>query len=63
MSTALLVEAIQALLVLLPQVPEVIALGESVVRIATSGFVSAEEEASIRAQMDAVKTAIDGASA
>lgn len=61
MPVALLVEIIQALLVLAPQIPEVVALGESAVSIIQAGSVSPEEEAAIRAQLDAVKAAIDAA--
>lgn len=58
----LLLEMIQAVLVFLPQIPAVVALGESIVKIVTLGVVTAAQEKEIRQQLDAVKTAIDGAS-
>jgi hypothetical protein len=61
MPVALLVEIINALLALAPQIPEVIALGESAVNIVKAGTVSPADELAIRAQLDAVKSAIDAA--
>lgn len=61
MPVALLVEIIQAILVLAPQIPEVVALGESAVSIIKAGSVTPEQEIAIRAQLDAVKAAIDAA--
>jgi hypothetical protein len=61
MPIALILEIIQALVSLAPQIPEVIALGESAVGIVQSGAVTPAEEASIRAQLDAVKAVIDAA--
>jgi hypothetical protein len=61
MPTELLIEIIGAILVLAPQIPEIVALGESAVSILTTGTVSAEQEAAIRAQLDAVRAAIDAA--
>lgn len=58
----LLLEMIQAVLVFLPQIPAVVALGESIVKIVTLGVVTTAQEKEIRQQLDAVKTAIDGAS-
>jgi hypothetical protein len=58
----LLVEIIQAMLALMPQIPEVLALGESAIGIAQSGVVSPEQEIAIRAQLDAVRKLIDAAS-
>jgi hypothetical protein len=61
MPTALIIEIINAIVALAPQVPEVIALGQSAVSILSAGAVTPEEEASIRAQLDAVKGLIDAA--
>jgi hypothetical protein len=61
MPVALLVEIIQAILVLAPQVPEIVALGENAIAIIKAGAVTADQEAQIRAQLDAVKAAIDAA--
>ena len=61
MPTKLILEIVQAIAALAPQVPEVLALVDSVTTIAQTGTVSAEQEASIRAQLDAVKGLIDAA--
>jgi hypothetical protein len=61
MPIALIVEIIQAILALAPQVPEVLALGESVVGIIQAGAVTPEQEAAIRTQLDQVKALIDAA--
>lgn len=61
MPIALLVEILNAILTLAPQVPEVVALGESAVSILKAGSVTPDQEAAIRAQLDAVKAAIDAA--
>jgi hypothetical protein len=61
MPIALIVEMIQAILALAPSIPEVIALGESAIGIVQTGSVTPEQEASIRAQLDAVKALIDAA--
>lgn len=61
MPTKLILEIVQAIAALAPQVPEVLALVASATAIAQSGTVTAEQEASIRAQLDAVKELIDAA--
>ncbi len=61
MPVALIVEIIQALLALAPQIPEVIALGETAIGIVQTGTVTADQEAAIRAQLDQVKALIDAA--
>lgn len=61
MPIALIVEILQAIMTLAPQVPEIVALGESAVSIVQSGSVTPEQEAAIRAQLDAVKAQIDAA--
>lgn len=61
MPIALLVEIVQALVALAPQIPEVIALGESALGIAQTGTVTPAQEAQIRAQLDQVKALIDAA--
>ena len=59
MPVALLIEIINALLALAPQIPSVLALGESAIKILTSGSVTPEEEAAIRLQLDQTKLQID----
>ena len=61
MPNALILEIIEALGALAPQVPEVISLVESATTIAQTGAVSAEMETAIRARLDAVKALIDAA--
>jgi hypothetical protein len=58
---ALILEIIQALVALAPQVTEVLTLGQSAVSILEAGTVTPEQEAAIRAQLDAVKALIDAA--
>ncbi len=59
--TALVTEIITAILGVAPQIPSVLALGKSVISIIENGTVSPEEEASIRAQLDQIKSLIDAA--
>jgi hypothetical protein len=61
MPIALILEIIQALVALAPQVTEVLTLGQSAVNILQSGTVTPEEEAAIRTQLDQVKALIDAA--
>jgi hypothetical protein len=61
MAAALVIEIIQALVALAPQLPEVIALGESAIAIMQTGIVTPAQEALIRGQLDAAKAAIDAA--
>lgn len=61
MPTALLIEIINALLSLAPQIPAVVALGQSVADIVKTGTLTPAQEASIRTQLDAVKALIDAA--
>jgi hypothetical protein len=58
---AIMIAMIEALAALAPQLPEVIALTNSAIGIATTGTVTAEQEAAIRTQLDAVKALIDAA--
>ena len=62
MQIALIVEIIQALMALAPQIPQVIALGESAINIVKTGIVTPEQEADIRAQLDDMKAQIDASS-
>jgi hypothetical protein len=57
----ILLEILQALALLTPQIPEVAALIQSAIGIATTGTVTPEMEASIRLQLDQVKALIDAA--
>jgi hypothetical protein len=59
MPIALMLEIIQALAALAPQIPEVVSLVESATGIVQSGTVTAEQEATIRGQLDAVKALVD----
>lgn len=61
MPIAIILEIIQALAAFAPQVPEVMSLVESATGIVQSGTVTAEQEAAIREQLDAVKALIDAA--
>ena len=61
MPVALILEIIQALAALAPQIPEVVALVASVTGIVKTGTVTAADEASIRANLDAVKALVDAA--
>jgi len=61
MPIALILEIVQAIAALAPQVPEVLALVTSATAIARTGVVSPAQEASVRAQLDAVKNLIDAA--
>ena len=61
MPIALLIEIIQAMAALAPEVPAVLELGASAVALLQTGTVTPQQEASIRAQLDAVKAAIDAA--
>lgn len=59
MPIALILEIVQALVALAPQIPEVVSLGASAVTILQAGAVTPEQEAAVRVQLDAVKAAID----
>jgi hypothetical protein len=61
MPIALIIEIIQALASLAPQIPEVVALVDSATSIVSSGAVTPAQEASARAALDAMKVAIDAA--
>jgi hypothetical protein len=61
MPIALILEIIQALGALAPQIPEVISLVSSVTGIVQTGSVTPAQEATIRSQLDAVKALIDAA--
>lgn len=61
MPVALIIEIIQAILALAPQVPEVINLGRSAIDIAEAGSVTPEQEAEARSQLAAVRALIDAA--
>jgi hypothetical protein len=60
MPVALLIEILNGILTLAPQIPEVVSLAQNALAIVKTGSVTAEQEASIRAQLDAVKAQIDG---
>jgi hypothetical protein len=61
MPLAIVLEIIEALAALAPQIPEVVSLVEAARTIVVAGTVTAGQEAAIRAQLDAVKAAIDAA--
>lgn len=61
MSNAIVVEILNTIMTLAPQIPEIVALSESAVTILQAGTVSPEVEEAIRAQLDAVKAQIDAA--
>lgn len=60
-AVALILEIIQAIAALAPQIPEVASLVQSVTNIVQTGTVSPQDEAAIRAQLDDVKALIDDA--
>lgn len=61
MPVELIVEILQAIIALAPDIPEVLELGAAAVNILKTGTVTAQQEASIRAQLDAIKAKIDAA--
>lgn len=61
MPIALIIEIVEAIAAFAPQIPEVVSLVQSATGILQTGTVSAEDEAMIRAQLDAVRAQIDAA--
>ena len=61
MPLALILEILQAIQALSVTIPQVSALAQSGLEIAKSGTITPEQEAAIRAQLDAVKAEIDAA--
>jgi hypothetical protein len=61
MPVALILEIIEAIASLAPQVPDVVSLVESAKSIIVSGTCTPDQEAAIRDQLDAVKSIIDNA--
>jgi len=59
MPLALILELLEAMVALAKDLPDVIALGQSAMSILQSGVVTDSQEATIRAQLDAAKAAID----
>jgi hypothetical protein len=59
MPIALILELLEAMVALAKDLPDVIALGQSAMSILQSGVVTDSQEATIRAQLDAAKAAID----
>lgn len=62
MPAALIIEIIQTIVALAPQIPEIISLGDSAIGMIRTGVVTPEQEADIRAQLDAMKIQIDASS-
>lgn len=58
---AIVIEVIQALMAVVPQIPGLISAAEDAIGIAQSGSVTPEQEAAIRAKLDDVKNQIDNA--
>lgn len=58
-SPSLLIEILSTIMTLTPQVPQVIALGQTAIDLIKKGSVTPEEEAAIRSDLDIVKTQID----
>lgn len=56
---ALIAEILQVILALAADTPQIVALAQSGLQIAQAGSVTPEQEASIRAQLDAIKAEID----
>jgi hypothetical protein len=61
MPNELLIEILQAVATLADDAAPIVSLLESAIGILKTGTVSPEQEAAIRAQLDATKTAIDAA--
>ena len=61
MPLALILEILQAIQALSVTIPQVSTLAQSGLEIGADGTVTAEHEAAIRAQLDAVKAEIDAA--
>ena len=61
MPLTLILEILQAIQALSVTAPQITALVQSALDIGTSGTVTPEQEAAIRAQLDAVKAQIDAA--
>ena len=57
----LILEILQAIQALSVTIPQVSALAQRGIDIATSGTITPEQETTIRAQLDAVKAEIDAA--
>ena len=57
----ILAEIISAIAALAPQMPEIEALVKTATEVATTGVVTPEIEAQVRAQLDAVRAAVDAA--
>ena len=57
----ILAEIISAIAALAPQMPEIEALVQTATEVATTGVVTPEIEARVRAQLDAVRAAVDAA--
>lgn len=58
---AIIIEVIQALMAAIPQIPSLVSAAEDAIGIAQTGSVTPEQEAAIRAKLDAVKQQIDNA--
>lgn len=61
MPAALIAEILQVIIALAADTPQIVALAQSATEIAQAGAVTPEQEASIRAQLDAIKAQIDSA--
>lgn len=59
MPVALIIEIVEAIASFAPQIPEIASLVGSAKDALTTGTVTPEQEAAIRAQLDAVKAQID----
>lgn len=58
---AIVISVIEALLAAAPQIPALITAAEQAIGIIKTGTVTPEQEAAIRASLDAVKAQIDAA--
>ncbi len=61
MPIAVLLEIIQGLAAVAPEIPSVVSLVETALDIGRTGTVTPAQEASIRADLDAVRAQIDAA--
>ena len=58
---AIVAEILQVIIALGSQLPEIVSMAESALGIVKTGTVTPEQEAAIRAQLDAMKAKIDAA--
>lgn len=58
---AIVIEVLEALMAAIPQIPNLVSAAEDAIGIARTGSVTPEQEAAIRAKLDAIKQQVDNA--